>query len=372
MVLATSVTFVLARLAVAGQGQIARFVMAEREFVNPATAPRGLPILAGNGYDGQFFYRMAIDPANLHRTAFGITLDSVYRLERIGYPAVAWLVALGHESFVPVSLVVVNVAALVAIGLLGGVFAREAGRHALWGLLLAGYFGFVFSLSRDTAEPLAAAFMLAGMLAYRRRWPLLAGVALAAGCLTRETVLVAVGAIAVTRLVWLARHRWRVGREDLAWLLPPGAFVAWQLVVQAATGVLPLTADAAHNTTIPFVGLVDGLEFHLNRLSLLNGPMDAWILEFVVLAVFVVAAIASLRATTAPVHERVAFVVYVVEVVLLSKSIWDGVVDMRSIDEVFLFAVLILIASPRRTLRMLASLLGPVLVLVMVHWTIAL
>lgn len=371
-VLVTSVAFVLVRLAVAAHGDIARFVLAEREFVNPARAPRGLPILPRNGYDGQFFYRLAIDPANLHRTAFGITLDSPDRLVRIGYPAVAWLVSFGQLALVPVALVVVNVAALVAIGFLGGVFARDAGRHALWGLLLAGYFGFVLSLSRDTAEPLAAAFMLAGVLAYRRRWPVLAGVLLACGCLTRETVMVAAGAIAVTRLVSFARRRCRPGREDLAWLVPTVAFVAWEMVVHAVIGVYPLTADARHNATVPFLGFVAGLRFHLSRLSFHDGPVDVWVLEVAVLFVFIVMAAISLRSSAAPVHERVAFIAYAVELSVLSSRVWDGVVDLRSIDEVFLFAALIVIASPRRSLRTLAAPLGPVLLLAMAHWALAL
>ena len=56
---------------------IGRFVLAGQLYVNAAQAPKGLPILADNtGYDGQFFYRLTLNPSDLHNTAFGITLDT--------------------------------------------------------------------------------------------------------------------------------------------------------------------------------------------------------------------------------------------------------------------------------------------------------
>src|SRR5215469_6833025 len=136
------VCFVALRWWIAASGNISEFVRAELPFAHPGHVPAGLHVFHTNGYDGQFYYRLALDPANLHRTAFGITLDHPYRLQRIGYPALAWLVSLGHHRLVPIALVLVNVLALAAVGLLGGMLAAESGRHALWGLLLAGYFGF--------------------------------------------------------------------------------------------------------------------------------------------------------------------------------------------------------------------------------------
>ena len=46
---------------------------------------------------------------------------------------------------------------------------------------MPGYFGLITSLSRDTAEPLAAVFLLAGLLAIRARRPVLAAALLAYG-----------------------------------------------------------------------------------------------------------------------------------------------------------------------------------------------
>ena len=95
-----------------------------------------MPVAPTYGYDGQFFYRLALNPLNFSQTAYGITMDRSYRYMRIGYPALTWLVSLGQHFLVPIMLVAVNVAAVGALGYLGGVFARQGGRHALAGLLM--------------------------------------------------------------------------------------------------------------------------------------------------------------------------------------------------------------------------------------------
>ena len=95
---------------------------------NPAQVPRGVWVFYGStGYDGQFYYRMALDPANLHKTAFGITMDAPYRFMRIGYSALAWALSAGQHAAVPYALVAINVAALGALGYLSGLIAQQAG-----------------------------------------------------------------------------------------------------------------------------------------------------------------------------------------------------------------------------------------------------
>ena len=83
----------------------------------------------------------------------------------------------------PYSLVVVNILALGAIGYLGGVFAANAERHVLWGLLLPGFFGLWFSLGRDLTEPVGR-LLLGALLALRRERPVIAGLLLAYAVVT--------------------------------------------------------------------------------------------------------------------------------------------------------------------------------------------
>jgi hypothetical protein len=353
-----AVCFVILRLPTLAHGDISAFIMLGNHYANSAQLPKGVHVRATYGYDGQFFYRLALDPANLHHTAFGITMDQPYRYTRIGYPALTWLISLGQHQVVPVALVAINVMAIAGMGVLGGLFARQSGRHALWGLLLPAYFGLVTSLSRDTAEPLAAACLLGGMLAYRRRRPVLATVLFAYGALTRETVLAVPVAIAIIRLTQLARRRVRPGIDDLIWVVPIAIFAGWQLVVLAATRKLPLFADGSRNIGAPFAAATHAVLYNFGHITTSHlNQLDAWLLEFTALAILAVAALLSLRATTAPAHERLAFVLYLADVCVLTPTIWSSyVADFRSFIEVYLLALVILLARPRRYLAALREL----------------
>jgi hypothetical protein len=350
--LAAAAALTVARLLTWAHGNIGRFILVGRHFATPSQVPPGIPLAKTYGYDGQFFYRLALSPVNFHHTAYGIRMDRPYRFMRIGYPAVTWLLSAGQHVLVPVMLVVVNIAAIGAMGYLGGVFARQSGRHALAGLMLAGYFGIITSLSRDTAEPLAAACLLAGLLAVRARRPVLAAVLLAFGALTRETVMVAVAAIAIVRVLAIVMRRQRLGRQDLSWLLPSAVFAVWQVVMKAAIGRFPLLADSDRNAGTPFVAPVKALAHNLGHVSLnLFNEHDLWLLELAILVAFAVAALLSLRSTSAPAHERLAFVLYLVEICVVTPSTWNSTdADLRSFIEVYLLAVIIMLGTPLRGL----------------------
>jgi hypothetical protein len=368
-----ALAFVLTRLQTWAQGSISRFILVGQHFATPAQLPFGIPVAPAYGYDGQFFYRLALDPLNFRLTAYGITVDRPYRFMRIGYPALTWLVSAGQHAAVPLTLVAVNVAAIGALGFLGGVFARQAGRPALAGLLLPAYFGLITSLSRDTAEPLAAACLLGGLLAIRGRRPVLAALLLAYGTLTRETVMVAVAAIAAVQIFGiLARRRpARPGRDDLPWLVPAIAFTAWQVMIRAATGSSTVLADSGRNAGVPFAGPFDALKANLAHFDPHQfDQVDLWFLELAVLLLFAVAALACLRSTTAPFHERLAFVLFLVEICVVTPTTWSSLdSDLRSFIEAYLLAVVILLGTPLQSLatRLLPYLAGfvlPALILV--------
>jgi hypothetical protein len=363
--------FTLARWQTWAGGRISRFILVGRHFATTSQLPPGMPVAKTYGYDGQFFYRLAVNPLNFHTSAYGITMDRPYRFMRIGYPAITWLVSAGQHSLVPAMLVAVNIAAIAAMGWLGARFALDGGRHALAGLLLPGYFGIVTSLSRDTAEPLAAACLLAGLLAVRARRPVLAAFFLAYGALTRETVMVAVAAIAIVRVIGMLRGRVRPGRDDLAWVVPAAAFAAWEAVVRLATGTIPLLADGGRNAGTPFIAPVQAFRHNLGHIHLHQFEQyDLWFLELAVLVAFAVAALACLRFTSAPGHERLALVLYLIEICVVTPSTWNSLdADMRSFVEVYLLAVIILLGTPRRRrltwqLRSMAALMAPALVLI--------
>jgi hypothetical protein len=345
--------FALARWQIWAKGHLSLFIMAGHVYTHRGQLPRGLLLVPSAGYDGQFYYRLALDPANWNATAFGITMDQSYRYTRVGYPLVAWLVSAGQHQLVPAALVAINLVAVAAMAMLGGMFARESGRHALWGLAFAAYFGLVISVGRDTAEPLAEACMLGGLLAYRRsRYVLTAGL-FAFGAITRETILLAPAAIAVTRLIAMARRRTGPGLADLTWVVPAVVYGLLEVAVHfVVKGEFPLLANSSRNLTVPFTALVDALKYDVANINTSHlSPADINLLEYATLGIFIAAGLAVLWVTTAPVHERLAFVFFVLQLGLLSSQIWTSTFgDGRSLIEPYLMALILLFATPRRYL----------------------
>lgn len=354
------VAYVLARLVVVAKGDITRFVMAGADFVNPAAAPRGLHVFPGTGYDGQFYYRLALDPANLSRTAYGITLDAGFRIQRIGLSALSWLAAGGQRSLVPDSEVAVNLAALVVLAGLGGVLARDSGRHAAWGLLVSGYWGFVFSIGRDLPEVVASCFLVGGLVAMRRTRPVVAGLVFAGAVLTLETTLDVVIAVGLVSVVEVLRRRRGPGWRDLAWAIPAAAFVGWQLVGLAASGRLPMRADGGDNLGVPVVHAVGATVHYLERLPQTGALI--WLGELFVLAVVTLGAAWCIRRSRAPSWEKVAWAISLVVALSLSAGVWYGRANFRGFEDLYLLSSIVLLGSRRR--------LWMVAVVVAVAWVV--
>jgi hypothetical protein len=364
--------YVVARWAIWAHRHISLFIMSgsnPRKYSHPAQMFPKIGHVPNTGYDGQFYYRFALNPFDWHATAYGITVDHNYRYTRIGYSLVAYIISLGgHGRLLPTVLVVINLICVGLMAWLGAKFARESGRHALWGLLFVAYCGLAISVGRDTSEPLADACMLGGLLAYRHSRYVLAALLVAYGVFTNEPILVVAVALAVTRLYQFWRRRARPGRPDLVWVLPGAVYVVLQgiekLVVKGAAGG---AADIKANFTLPFQALVPGVYRDIKDLSWTHlGLYDYNLIVFVFVAVFLVAACAVIRSSAAPLHEKVALVGFVlVEMVIASGEIWDSVFsDGRTFIDVFLMSVIVLLAAPSKRLGGLAAVAVVVLIVV--------
>ncbi len=366
----SGIAFVLARLFLVAHGNITRFVFAGSRFVNPARAPKGLHVFHGTGYDGQFYYRLALDPLDLSKTAFGITFDRVFRVERIGFPVLSWIVSGGgHASAVPWAMVVVNLVAFASLGWLGAIFARDAGRHAVWGLLFPAFWGLLFSMGRDLPEVVASAFLLAALLLLRRRRWWAAGLLLAGAVLTIETtfdVVLAVAVVSVARVLWGRR---RPGSEDLAWVIPVASFGAWQLYGWEETGKLPFRNGAGDNLAVPVVNMVRAVGHFLATWP--SSSSTIWLSEFAVLAVVTIVAAWSISQSRVTLWERVAWGIALLVALSLSKGIWSGRADFRGFEDLYLLSAVVMVGS-RRRLWIPVALLGVLWAATFVHRAIRL
>jgi hypothetical protein len=350
--------YVILRWQVWASGHISKFIMSgsNDKVSDPAKMFPKISHVSSTGYDGQFYYRFALDPFNWARTAYGVTIDHNYRYTRIGYSVVAYIISLGgHGRLLPTVLVVINLVCVGIMGYLGAKFAREGNRHALWGLLFVAYFGLTISVGRDTAEPLSDACMLGGLLAYRHSRYILAALLVAYAVFTNEPVLVLPVALAIVRLYQFWKKQAKPGLPDLVWVLPGLVYVLLEGIEKVVVkGKASGAADATQNLTLPFKALVPGvvrdIRFSIDSWTQPNffDGYDYNLIIFIALLVIVVAAFAVIRSSAAPLHEKAAFVGFVlVEMVIASGQFWDATFgDGRTFIEVYLTAVILLLATP--------------------------
>lgn len=144
-----------------------------------------------NGYDGQFAYYIALDPAHAH--SYIVHPDSAsYRYERILYPMLARFTALEHPSAIPWALLIIN---WLACGV--GVFAlaawlRRKRSSPWWAAVYGLYPGMLIALQFDLTEPLAYCLVAVAIYLFDfggRRGVLASGAVFALAALTREITL---------------------------------------------------------------------------------------------------------------------------------------------------------------------------------------
>ncbi len=339
---AAGTSFVLARLFNAAHGLFGSFIVAGSEYVNRTGTARGLPIRSGSGYDGQFYYRLALDPFDLARATLGIRIDTNFRTERIGYSFLSWLTALGHQSAIPYTLVIVNVLAFTVVGLAGGLLAQSAGRHALWGLVFSGYWGYLWTLGRDLTELTTAAFALLGIAALVREAPVWSGLAFLAATLCKETAVLLAGSLALVALWGRLRGRHlELRRVDLSFAIPLVGFALWQLVLLISTGHVAVLDSGQAHFGPPLVGLVQGVVHYFATLFTAAWILSIlWFAELIVLVLVGIGAARSIR--MAPANLQFLCSAFIVLALCANKNIWLGHVGFRSLDIAYLMSWVVL------------------------------
>jgi len=250
----------LVPLATSRRPDLSVFIMAGDTFANPATVSPPITVLHNSlGYDGQFFYRFALNPLSTDRTAHGITLDvPAKRMQRIVYPLLAWLVSLGRQTLVPASLLLVNLAGL---GIIAATTAWLTRRHGLaWWLPIAitAWPGFLVALTHDTAEITTAALLLSAIACYMSNRLAAYCVLAAAAALTRETVLpVLLGVLAYEVYIFAiarlpARRLSRVVVCGLVFI----PFAIWWRIVGLIWHQSPQSLGQTPDLGWPFAGVI--------------------------------------------------------------------------------------------------------------------
>jgi hypothetical protein len=207
-------------------------------------------------YDGAFFYAIARDPlatGEAHRLMEQAPYYSKQVLNEApyywGHPAYGWLAWLasagGHPSLIPDALLAVGLLAMLIAGAAASVLAQAVGWSPWGGLVVALNPGLVFAVNHDTSEPLGAALLLLGLVAYmggRRGWAL--GL-FAALCFVKEPLVLIPLAIA-------AWEFWRTRRPPLVAAAVAPALL-WWLYVRIHLGAFPF-GQGGQRLSAPFAG----------------------------------------------------------------------------------------------------------------------
>lgn len=193
----------------------------------------GFATVPSAGYDGQFYWAIAVDPLARGRAHAAVDKPTY----RYGHPLfgwLGWLFSAGQAS--------AAAGALFAVGLLA--FAAAAALAAALGGIRAALFtavspGLLYAAVHDLAEPLSVALVLGALLALRRSRP---GVALACCAflpLTKEQLVIVPLVFALgTRRPWF-----------LATIVPS---VLWWIYTRIHLGAWFTTGDTALGA--PFAG----------------------------------------------------------------------------------------------------------------------
>lgn len=341
--------YLLARILIAAHGNASALIVAGSQYVNENKLGMKIPIIQGSGYDGQFYFRLALDPFSTSRSYSGITFDSPIRAQRILYPLLSWLISFGDPHLVPFAMILVELLAWTAIAFFAALLARESGRHPSLGLAIAAFPGYFFSVGRDLTEPTASALLLAAIYYILKNQYWLASLLLSLSVLAKETGMVLVLSLGIywfLTLIAKTRHARKGALIPIyTWLIPLSTFMVWQFVISLVEQHEPLRSDISSNLSLPFVAMLRGIWERIQHPLPIGNSL--WVIQFASLVLLVILTFARYRSNSIPALFEIAFAAMIALSVSLSGEIWPNDNYLRSIDLVWVFGWLIIFYSKR-------------------------
>lgn len=295
------------------------------------------------GYDGQFYYRLALYPFTSKVQDFGIRFDvPAYRQQRILYPLIVWGVSLGKANLVPVLMILINFLGLGIIGWMGGVYSQLIKRHALWGIVFSLYPGFISSLSRNLTEIVAVCLMFASLLLMQRNKNAAVTVLLTLAVLARETTLIAV---AIALGVWLIEVWKKEPLQQIKWhtfTIPFVVYCLWQIFLYYRWGIFPILEGRSQGVDFPFLGLFD---YFLGKAKFNAKPYLWWSSVYFVI-IYTIVVVNAYHSTNVSLYVRLLSLAYMIFIFLLDSAFWINEGGfMRILAEFYIVGSLVILGS---------------------------
>ncbi|MBL0339975.1 MAG: hypothetical protein IPP71_03095 [Bacteroidetes bacterium] len=332
------------------------FFVAGTDFVEPSKTVTPIVVQQGQGYDGQFFYRYALNPFDFSQTNYGIKVDLVpYRMQRIGYPLLVWLFSLGGNGvLVPFFLVFVNMLAYLGILFFTQRFIKFSKGREIQGLMTFFLFGIYMSLARDLSEVTELFFFLGAVYYYFNKDIVKFSLLAAMTVLCRETSVLALAPLILIGCFNTIQYSKKY--LNLFWFgLPVFIFISWKWFVGMHVESEQLISGSG-NLGMPFVGLYHGFLGNLDISTTKNKlQLIFWILYFVWQCWLIIKVISAIRKNKQQNRHilmplSVIYITWLTFAVFLSAAIY---IDDWSFVRVFslwnMTGILILIVSRNST-----------------------
>jgi len=319
-------------------------VVAGDEFTNPAATPKNLHVSRNSsGYDGQFYFRLAIAPFSTEESVAGVHFDyPVYRAQRILYPILSYLVSGGRSSAVPWAMIIANLLAAAAIGGLATlIFENHPRSNALTAVLIVLYPGFLLTMSRDLTELVEIAFVLGGVALILMRRDRLAVVVFSLAVLAKEMSLI----LPITVFLHRAITR-RLKASDALLLTPVGVFVGWKMYLFHLWH-LPLSLGTDGHFSLPFAGMWQCIR----SVAVSPNGQTLLIIELLAVIVFTITTAIAIRTSAAPAFLKIAYVLYAVLFFSLGAEFWsEDWAFLRAATDFGVVGAIVALQSPLRRL----------------------
>ena len=299
-------------------------------YADPEAVPDNIKIFSNStGYDGQFYYRLALDPFTNKPTDFGITLDyNGYRQQRVLFPLAAWLLSLGgRPELVPAVMVLINLVAVCALGILAAGLVTAMGRPPFYSLLFALFPGFYFSFRCTLVEPIMACFILVALTGYVKKNFRLMAIMLVLAVLARETAVFLAGGILLEGAIGVLAKKEDSLRKLKAAVVPIAVFVVMQLVMYANWGTWPFR-EAGGNLGLPLAGFITYLKWHIAKIEVF-----AWLNHFEIIGIilFSLTVLYLVARSLGRGDLQISWIVYALLVFSLSNYVWvDNMAYLRT------------------------------------------
>ncbi|MBC8160201.1 MAG: hypothetical protein H7Z42_03195 [Roseiflexaceae bacterium] len=320
---------------------ISYFIQAGDMFTDSNVAPEGLTVLENSyGYDGQFYYRLALDPFTTKKTDFGIVIDNPpYRNQRILYPLFTWILSTGNSYYVPIVMIGVNVAFLCLIAYATGQYIQGVGSHVIFGLAVVLYPGFLFSVSRNLTEIVEVSLIILSLQLLTKRYYLFSALAATAAILAKETALLwilSVLIVGIYKQITSGTFRW-----SNYFFIPLAVYIGWQAFLGMIWGEIPLLSASGNNIGLPFSGI---LKLVIEVISLDTYLKQLWFVYSCFLLAIAIATTVLVIKNKYFNHESLSWLFYLMLCISLTESVWvEDTAFLRATTEFVVLAVLLLI-----------------------------